>query len=472
MTNLTKIDSLEAFNASNLHGYYFDRSVFNYIMSYPAAKPVGLKDEDVEVFNEGYFGDFPNAVNYWVYREMIRLTRGDYRVCGWAARLGEILRRHSYEQYAVFVSHIVHQPTDETKDGMLAYTPSHEYGKRDRQVRLSLGRYITKHFADVLGESVIREFVNGETNIEIKYAVTREEIKQVYTDGPPSCMAGEQSLRDIDGQYWHPAEVYAQPDGTKVEDAELAVAYMMAGETIIARALVSPKHKVFVRCYGDIADRLQARLQLENYSHVSTMGGYGITLMKVQYCNGGYIMPYLDGCGGLNDVGDRFKWIDDNTRYSFDGGDANGVMCGEVEDTYTCDRCGDEYPEDSDEWNSDDYHEEHICSCCANNYYTYAIYNRYGHETYIPCDETIEVDGQYYLDDSDVLAGNNCVQLWDDTWAGGSEDYVTLCEESSYAGAYAYDHDCTLVGDDWYLDGEDNDAIEAAREALEAEDAE
>jgi hypothetical protein len=90
MTNLTKIDSLEAFNASNLHGYYFDRSVFNYIMSYPAAKPVGLKDEDVEVFNEGYFGDFPNAVNYWVYREMIRLTRGDYRVCGWAARLGEI----------------------------------------------------------------------------------------------------------------------------------------------------------------------------------------------------------------------------------------------------------------------------------------------------------------------------------------------------------------------------------------------
>lgn len=71
-------------------------------------------------------------MNNWQQREQQRLMDGTYK---------PIPLPLDYP-----ASHYVHLSTAKTEEDYVAYTPSDEYGKRDRQVRLKFGRYLHKTF--------------------------------------------------------------------------------------------------------------------------------------------------------------------------------------------------------------------------------------------------------------------------------------------------------------------------------------
>lgn len=195
----------------------------------------------------------------------------------------------------------LHYPRPARKEGMLAYTPSEEYGIDDRQLVVKPASYLFKHFSswsDVYIENMAAEFIAAHRNVDVKFAMTREEIRDVYRNGPRSCMGGggEDFCSDD-----HPCIVYAAGD--------LAVAYLMDDDEYIkGRCVVWPDKKIRSRIYGSAI----LKVALEDMGYCPGEF-YGARISKIPdtYNPGSYLMPYLDGDCGVADCGDHFEVVDD-----------------------------------------------------------------------------------------------------------------------------------------------------------------
>lgn len=181
------------------------------------------------------------------------------------------------------------------KPDMVAFTPSEEWGRDDRQKRISPGRYLSRFFGDVLSSEEIQEWALKHDQKyaprDLKLAETAEEIERVYVDGPRSCMAGDCFATEV-----HPTTVYAAGD--------LALAYIENGDgEPSARCLVWPEEKIRSRIYGD-RERLEEALDRAGYENGS-LAGARIRKVRDSY-RGTYILPYIDGARAVRDDGDYF----------------------------------------------------------------------------------------------------------------------------------------------------------------------
>ena len=94
-------------------------------------------------------------------RELSRFRTGEYQRC--IELLDDPEFREAYESECQrtgvphYMLHYLHWSVKDPE--MVAYTPSIEYGIRDRQVRVRLGRYLSKHFGHVLSEKKRLELV-------------------------------------------------------------------------------------------------------------------------------------------------------------------------------------------------------------------------------------------------------------------------------------------------------------------------
>lgn len=178
----------------------------------------------------------------------------------------------------------------------VAYTPDRASGEADRQLRTTLGRYLSKVWPH-LPDSIVQDMVSDHTSevsdeIELLYG---QDIVNVYkqVQGPSSCM----SKSDWDGTEQHPAEVY---------DAEgIAMAVLRDGTgRITTRALVyhaSETDKRYIRVYTD--SKLTKRLQRAGYVAGTWHGAKFKTILHNNQSGAGfgtnaYVFPYLDGNGG------------------------------------------------------------------------------------------------------------------------------------------------------------------------------
>lgn len=143
--------------------------------------------------------------------------------------------------------------------GKIAYTASDADGICNRQIATRIGRYLERFFPE-LPEDKKREiearFVEQASNAEVLFAYTREEIRNVYANGPSSCMSGgpERFHSTV-----HPVEFYAAGD--------FAVAYTKNQRgKINSRVICLPSKKVFInRSYGATGPLLKT-LKLMGYS--------------------------------------------------------------------------------------------------------------------------------------------------------------------------------------------------------------
>jgi len=374
-----------------------------------------------------------NPENYWVFREGLRFLMGTYEQHPAIKQLDmlDVIKPH-------LALHFPHASVEDPT--MIAYTPSYDYGLRDRQVRMKLGKYLTKYYSDVLTQEQIRAYANGAKGLDVKFAEDTDGFRYVYAHGPNSCMSGStDDFGDIDGPY-HPVDVY--------DTGEFRLAYIEPIDCkIVARAFVHEPSKRWVRAYGDEADTLASWLNENGYT--KDCGWQGCQLKIVTDRSGNWVLPYIDGDarGVRSRTNSRWEIVSERP-YDVWCDFTDGVC---REDMATCDACGSDTPEEDLYWSG--YHEIHIGSCCLDDY-ALAYYRR--GQTYIRSDECIycESDSEYYeynyaIEYADITeASDGCWYKREDLVRGVDDEWIYVdtavkagedCGEDVFINKYNYD---------------------------------
>ena len=333
---------------------------------------------------------------FWREREQQRFACGDYESVVWG--LESWWRGRSDE----LLEHFTHKSSE--KPEMVAFTESAEKGEQDRQTRMRAGAYLQKYFSDELSETEIAHWarvaarIDSSDAVALQIASTPEHIKEVYINGPESCMSCETEhylSRPI-----HPVEVYG--------DSDLAVAYIerkadFHKNSISARVMVWPDQKTYGRVYptperynGDCReaakrehDALIKALESVGYSHGSFEGAK-IRAVETRRDTDEFVMPYIDNHYALERDGDFFTLSRHGT---YGAQNTHGTIS--LSDRFTCDCC--ESHCDEDDLNSviASYNNtESWCEHCVSNraYYCNGYDEYYSEDSY----ESVEVYGETY----------------------------------------------------------------------------
>jgi hypothetical protein len=226
------------------------------------------------------------ATAIWQDRELVRFADGTYR--GVPVSL-------PYPP-----EHYLHLSVTETETDAVAYTPSDDYGIRDRQIRLKFGRYLKKTFpemsdAEIQGHvaTLKSELSIADVKPELHFATTRAEMNRIFET--QMCAHGSNYTSCMFAKFddnIRPYHVYA-------DSPDVAVAYMTANGDIKARSVVSMKDKGWIRLYsvsdGDNdADctALRRMLEASRYGKGDLLGN---RLTKLDTAE--VMLPYIDNGG-------------------------------------------------------------------------------------------------------------------------------------------------------------------------------
>lgn len=379
----------------------------------------------------------------WRERERGHFYSRDYVSPPWSS---ERFWQHNDEIHADHFAHVsLEDPT------MIAFTETPEKGEADRQMRMKPGRYLQRYFSDILTTKQIafyaEWFVRGDrpTDMDdgatIGFASTEEEILEAYSQGPYSCMRGDDYPR-----------VYAAGD--------LAIAYLGPIDNVDARALCWPDKKVFGRVYPDKGltnepgHKLFWTLRNQGWKHISEDDRIfdGARLQKIHIDRDRYVMPYLDN-GYMFSDSDCGRYFVMMQYGDYDGPDEHGVvsLSGDTEPEY-------------------DYH----CDACSeglNDGDEYTVYCRWtpqgeAEEPYIYCSSCLschtfycEATEEYYRDrtaDSVEVRTLHFTETWNLTYAEHAGNAFYCDATDQYYDASDYDSVGLANGEIWLSSYFDN----------------
>ena len=294
--------------------------------------------------------------------------------------------------------------TDATR---LAYTRDERSGEANRQVLTSVGKYLTRHFD--LPDHIIRDAVALYTGGADTYKIlsTTQDMVHAVNNGPHSCMcwSARDFVRCSDGERRHPYAAYDPQYGWS-----MAVRTAANGD-IVGRALLNTDEGqgYWVRSFGKqegsaysyTDDKLEAWLKEQGY--VKRDGWhYGAQLAYIP-TRDEFLAPYIDGDITNVTLYRDTLIIDDNGEYELRNTDGTPDPQGR----FTCPDCGERC--DEEDTCSVGYHGDHVvCRHCCDHDYMF-VTGRRGEEYYVPNDDAVEVDGNWY--DSGYLGDNDIVEL-------------------------------------------------------------
>jgi len=320
----------------------------------------------------------------------------------------------------------------------IAYTRDEKAGESDRQVMTSVGKYLRRHFPS-MSDHVLRDIVALHTpnNVEFKLLHTQQEMRDAVDNGPYSCMCaryagGNDRWSNPDSMTYgnHPYDVY---------DPELGwhMAVAMEGKEVTGRALCIDK--VYVRTYkatgerGSTTDeRLDAWLQSQGYAKQNSWD-YGTQFKHIPLPRRYFVAPYIDG-GHYNVIinGDKLVLVDEsdleNGDEYYECRSTSGTPIKDTvnENQVRCEDC-DEMIDEDDACYVGVSEDRCVCSCCRDNDWTWA-YSWRGRERYIPSDNVVYVNDNYY--DIDYLSENGIVELADGDYAHQDDTvYISRLDE-------------------------------------------
>ena len=220
---------------------------------------------------------------------------------------------------------------------------------------MKLGRFLQQaKFNDKDIRSVINA-ING-VGFKLVIATDKNEIVNGYQgDYSSSCMRYDRESFDATISE-HPSAVYA-------DCPNVAVAFLYnADDRVISRAVVTREEKKFYKYYGH--PLLETLLEKDGYERDSDfLSDQLIRRIPNEEGQGGYVMPYLDGCNDNVDyAGEGYFKVVSCGEYSADD---SGAIDGN-ETTWSCDECGDNMTDDDDNYeviSAEDF-EEHWCEGC------------------------------------------------------------------------------------------------------------
>lgn len=287
--------------------------------------------------------------------------------------------------------HRVHVSTEDINQ--IAYYPTLKHMRDGREIRTRLGRYLTKYQAalslsDLEVKSIAEKHASnmqsrGGWTVSFKEHDDEGGWLEVYgSQDVSSCMQSMDAVR-----------VYAH------EKSVLRLAYVQAGEKIIARCIVRDgDEQGWLRVYPDPNGYAEGRFLLDNlkangYPERTNLDG---VLLRYLTNGGSVVCPYLDS-GDNGTQGVDVITRDDKT-YLLAGGDeynatnTNGYAEQEDE-TCSCDCCGDGGFHE-DDLSYIDHDGNTVCDDCRERNYTYAYGRRY--QEYYPEDECVRVGDEWY----------------------------------------------------------------------------
>lgn len=235
---------------------------------------------------------------WWLRREQYREANGIYE-----KPTAVLLHMRQFFGVSCYFPHVSTKVL-----GEIAYTASRRDGEADRQVRTTIGKFLSK-FCPLLTDKTIA-YLDAQHKSEMDdtflIADTRESVQHVYTTmvGDTGCMRYPADQWGFGGM--HPSIVYAAPQ------YGLSVAYLTnADGAVNARSVIyqnpdDPKDKRYVRIYG--SPILRSKLERAGFV-CAGLGGVKIPRIEVPP-NGSkgiehpnserryVILPYLDPAGG------------------------------------------------------------------------------------------------------------------------------------------------------------------------------
>jgi hypothetical protein len=338
----------------------------------------------------------------------------------------------------------------------IAYTRDEKYGDADRQLVLSVSKYLTRHFP-ALSSDRIRDISARYCEASFSIVTTMPQMLDAIINGPGSCMAKEADYFDnLDNH--HPYEAYDPKYGW-------SMALITEGPMVTGRALLNDNKWVRTyrrkddghgqrTSYSDVDERLTAWLRDQGFEQVN--GWRRFKLARLDASNScGFVAPYIDGnhqhvvlCGDYLEIIADGEYLCNNTN-----GDAD-----EIANT-TCEDCDDRISDDDRRYV---YRAEDRCVCesCRDSNYTY-VYGRNGSQYYVDNDDAVEVNGEYYHDN--YLDDNNIVRTHDGEYyhshdvvfiEGVDEYYPTESDLICYTeeGEWELREDCVeLENGEWCL---------------------
>lgn len=353
---------------------------------------------------------------------------------------------------------LVMQWPHESKQGahMIAYTRDEKYGEADRQLTLSVSKYLTRHFP-TLNSNVIRDISGMYAEAKFGIVRTMPEMLDIVVNGPSSCMSGEaHEFSASDGH--HPYEVYDPQYGWHM-------AYIKEGDRYTGRALLNDK--LWVRTYrgrpdsrySDTDERLNSWLREQGYSKADGWGGFSVARINISN-RGGILAPYIDGHDRDLEERDssRLKIVSCGGEYYCGNTDGSA----DERNSFTCDCCGTRMSED-DSHGVGRHCDEQVCPDCYSSEYT-LVYGRRGEEYAVLNSDAVEVDGEWYHDE--WLSDNEIVELHDGEYCrqdnavyvqSAGEWYLADDERVVYtqAGEHEMRSDCVeLANGEWCLTDE------------------
>lgn len=229
---------------------------------------------------------------WWAVREHFRIEFGAYpegtTVLDWLLA--------SRSRFGFPPAHYVHVSKDDPS--LIAFTPDEASGLADRQLRMTLGRYLKKYLL-LTDEQIKRLEEQHRADMSNEFELlTGMDIVKAYLStkdtGASSCMSYSADRYSTDGV--HPTEVYDAPG--------FAMAVLRTdGGRIKARCMVwvnpaDPNDKRAVRVYGDGV--LSRRLRRAGFEFKPL---YGAVLKAIEVGRHQVVLPYLDGVEGRQSDG-------------------------------------------------------------------------------------------------------------------------------------------------------------------------
>lgn len=392
-------------------GYFFleQQDLLNIVPQY--RKPA--------IMRKLFSGGFNEAA--WMFREVGRFAVKEHQPIN--IPMDSIVESQLIDYLVATPEHFIHISKDNPL--YIAYTPSDEYGKQDRRVKTTVGRYIKKYFPDahdlnIRAMSDAFRYYYGVN--DVLWATTPAEIEHVYTHGPHTCMAYPWEDKSTQyGSQIHPSIVYAQP--------WFRIAYLKREGKINARCVTyinpeDPTDKRLIRVYGD--NLLRTKLEALGYT-VGNLAGARITKIPARNANNmllpyTFICPYIDDQTGnkinsLCEVDDP-AFLEIGYRYSFSGLLTTGLTGdhhkytrsskdtlddepGEAVTSYICANCGNEVH--NDDLTYLQASDERVCSNCIETYYVAAVWNTNGDIEEVHIENTFYIEGSYFLNDAEVI---------------------------------------------------------------------
>lgn len=304
--------------------------------------------------------------------------------------------------------------------GLIAYTKTPEQGYQDKQTSVKPGRYLQEYWPDLDATLRDRWIAECSTDLTLSIATSVDEIREVYMNGPSSCM---------DGAHWkdgemscsiHPSAVYA--------DSDLAVAYFGSLSKPKARCVVWPAKKRYSRIYGDSARLI---LLMENAGYrKNALEGARVRAIRE---GDGWLMPYIDYFEHGMLSSDR-QWISFNEGGSICIQNVSGCTgkgererdecseCGhDCDDCVcaTCSRCDDTYDSDINGGSNNDG--DCLCGPC------YRHLRECSGCDFTDDDRDTEFDGG--LCPECISARTHTCEACDDSWTDNNTDDARICPD-------------------------------------------